>query len=187
MFPFLLFFFRLTLEGNLRDNISIKTTTTIVQHSPEIHTKQKVDDSNESCRRKVNSHQTNERRLIRSISGECLEGESVGDTEFLDSISIASGIDNRSDSILGRECLKPLKRRDTNNISLVPADYSINEHPLRTNVETGKERRISSGSTTTKGSVRSFNTFPIEPLPEYPTLPNALGDTIEVCGVRYFT
>jgi hypothetical protein len=123
-------------------------------------------------------------RLIRSISDECLRPESVDQyNQASDSVSMTSALDNRSDSILGHDFLKPFKRRDTNNISLVPADFSISENNFKVNVDGGNGSRLSSrrnSGSIRKGSIRSSNTFTFETLPEYPNIPHDLGENIEV-------
>ena len=126
----------------------------------------------------VEDQYENSTLVIRSISEECLRSESSVNRNFAcDAQSMTSILDSRSDSILGNYYLKPLKRRDTNNISLVPADYSISdERPLKTSIETGNGSRLNSrrSSSVRKGSIRSsgFGT-----LSEYPT---EFGENIEV-------
>ena len=130
----------------------------------------------------INTEKIDQGKLIRSISDECLRPESSDCNQTTDSLSILSSFDNRSDSILGSDFLRPLKRRDTNNISLVPADFSISENSFKFNVESGNGSRLSSrrNSSIRKGSIRSSNTFTFETLPEYPTAPNNLDENIEV-------
>ena len=134
----------------------------------------------------LNSRKNEEKivRLIRSISDECLRPESVDQyIQTSDSISMTSAFDNRSDSILGCDFLKPFKRRDTNNISLVPADFSISDNNFKVNVlEEGNGSRLISrrNSSIRKGSIRSSNTFTFETLPEYPNISHDLGENIEV-------
>ena len=129
----------------------------------------------------VEDQYENSTLVIRSISEECLRSESSVNRNFAcDAQSMTSILDSRSDSILGNYYLKPLKRRDTNNISLVPADYSISdERPLKTGIETVNGSRLNSrrSSSVRKGSIRSSNVSGFGTLSEYP---NEFGENIEV-------
>ena len=130
----------------------------------------------------VEDQYENSTLVIRSISEECLRSESSVNRNFAcDAQSMTSILDSRSDSILGNYHLKPLKRRDTNNVSLVPADYSISDdqHPLKTGIERGNGSRLNSrrSSSVRKGSIRSSNVSGFGTLSEYPTI---FGDNIEV-------
>ena len=129
----------------------------------------------------VEDQYENSTLVIRSISEECLRSESSVNRNFAcDAQSMTSILDSRSDSILGNYYLKPLKRRDTNNISLVPADYSISdERPLKTGIEAGNGSRLNSrrSSSVRKGSIRSSNVSGFGTLSEYPT---EFGENIEV-------
>ena len=129
----------------------------------------------------VEDQYENSTLVIRSISEECLRSESSVNRHLAsDAQSMSSILDSRSDSILGNYYLKPLKRRDTNNVSLVPADYSISdEHPLKTGLETGNGSRLNSrrSSSVRKGSIRSSNVLGFGTLSEYPT---EFGENIEV-------
>ena len=129
----------------------------------------------------VEDQYENSTLVIRSISEECLRSESSVNRNFAcDAQSMTSILDSRSDSILGNYHLKPLKRRDTNNVSLVPADYSISdERPLKTGIETGNGSRLNSrrSSSVRKGSIRSSNVSGFGTLSEYPT---EFGENIEV-------
>ena len=142
---------------------------------------------------KEKNNDNGRRRILRSISDEYLRPESA--TEFnhtittdtrMDSISMISGFDSRSDSLIigGNDLLKPFKRRDTNNISLVPADFSISENPFKVNIETGNGSRSTSRRSSRlsrKGSIRSSNTFTFETLAEYPNAgSDSLNENIEV-------
>ena len=121
------------------------------------------------------------KKIIRSISDECLRPDSVDQYHHAsDSISMTSALDIRSDSILGCDFLKPFKRRDTNNISLVPADFSISENNFKVNVDGGSRLSSRRNSGIRKGSIRSSNTFTFETLPEYPNIQHDLGENIEV-------
>ena len=129
----------------------------------------------------VEDQYENSTLVIRSISEECLRSESSVNRHLAsDAQSMSSILDSRSDSILGNYYLKPLKRRDTNNISLVPADYSISdERPLKTGIETVNGSRLNSrrSSSVRKGSIRSSNVSGFGTLSEYPT---QFGENIEV-------
>ena len=121
----------------------------------------------------VEDQYENSTLVIRSISEECLRSESSVNRHLAsDAQSMSSILDSRSDSILGNYYLKPLKRRDTNNISLVPADYSISDEcPLKTGIETVNGSRLNSrrSSSVRKGSIRSSNMPGFGTLSEYPT------------------
>ena len=126
-------------------------------------------------------------RLVRSISDECLRPESADGNQTTDTLSMVSSFDNRSDSILGNDFLRPFKRRDTNDISLVPADFSISDSYFKVNVESSNGSRLSSrrNSSIRKGSIRSSNTFTFETLPEHPTTTQNLDENIEVLYLIY--
>ena len=78
-----------------------------------------------------------------------------------------------------------------NNISLVPADFSITDNNFKVTAEGGNGSRLcsrrNSRSSIRKGSIRSSNTFTFETLQEYPNIQHGLGETIEVgkiCSVK---
>ena len=161
----------------------------IIQQSPNERRKPSCLDNSIGLKDVViNTEKSNLGKLIRSISDECLRPESSSDgNQITDSLSMISSFDNRSDSLLGSDFLRPLKRRDTNNISLVPADFSISESYFKVNVESRNGSRLSSrrNSSIRKGSIRSSNTFTFETLPEYPTSQQNLDENIEVTKILY--
>ena len=130
----------------------------------------------------INKEKASQGRLIRSISDECLRPESANGNQTTDTLSMVSGLDIKSDSILGNDLLRPFKRMDTNDISLVPADFSISDSRFKANVESNNGSRLSSrrNSSIRRGSIRSSNTFTFETLPEYPTMTQNLDKNIEV-------
>ena len=166
-------------------------STSIRQQSPgEIRKPSRLDNSIDLKDVVINTEKSNLGKLIRSISDECLRPESSSDgNPITDSLSMISSFDNRSDSLLGSDFLRPLKRRDTNNISLVPADFSISESYFKVNIESRNGSRLSSrrNSSIRKGSIRSSNTFTFETLPEYPTSQQNLDENIEVNKMLHYS